>query len=655
MAAVISRGVKLCGTDETDPASRTLRAGPLSVELENGNVRYVRFAGIEVLRGIAFLVRDENWGTLTPTIADLEVEEGDASFRVTYRGTCADAKRRLTYAAEIVGSGDGSLVFRVVAMAETDFETNRTGFVVLHPLTGVAGRTMRVVHTDGRAATDQFPELIKPSQPVFDIRSLAHEIAPGVWATCTMTGDAFEMEDQRNWSDASYKTYVRPLAKPWPYTLARGSRHEQSVRLDIAGSIAAGTVADPASIAVTFGGESGERLPAIGIGVPAEEAGHALDAIDLLRRLGPRLLVCHIDVRHPLDHVRLEAYRAVAEATGAEIGLEIVIPGASDPAAELKPVAAAVGKAKVGPATVAVSPASDLMSHQPGHEDPGVPPAMAIYAAARAAFPGLRLGAGVFSYFTELNRKRPPLGLFDFVTHTTCPIVHAADDRSVMETLEALPAIIASSEALAGGAAYRIGPSAIGCRQNPYGKSTLDNPRGGRVCLARVDPRQRGLFGAAWTLGYLAAAASGGIEAVTLGAPTGPFGFIYRRTADPQPYFDGLQGPAVYPAFHVMAGLAPEAGRMMIEATSSRPSAVAALAFDAGGRTVAWLANLTAQELTVALPGVPKGEGRAAVIDATSFARVTTDPDALDALAQPLVGGRLVLDAYAVARVEMAP
>jgi len=31
------------------------------------------------------------------------------------------------------------------------------------------------------------------------------------------------MEDQRNWTDASYKTYVRPLALPWPYTLATGA------------------------------------------------------------------------------------------------------------------------------------------------------------------------------------------------------------------------------------------------------------------------------------------------------------------------------------------------------------------------------------------------------------------------------------------------
>ena len=78
--------------------------------------------------------------------------------------------------------------------------------------------------------------------------------------------------------------------------------------------------------------------------------------------------------------------------------------------------------------------------------------------------------------------------------------------------------------------AYRIGPSQIGCRENPYGKSTAPNPDNARVCLSEIDPRQRGLFNAAWTLAYVAACARGGIEAVALGAPTGPFGHIYRRT-----------------------------------------------------------------------------------------------------------------------------
>ncbi len=34
-----------------------------------------------------------------------------------------------------------------------------------------------------------------------------------------MEGEVFEMEDQRNWTDASFKTYCRPLALPIPYRL----------------------------------------------------------------------------------------------------------------------------------------------------------------------------------------------------------------------------------------------------------------------------------------------------------------------------------------------------------------------------------------------------------------------------------------------------
>src|ERR1700731_4708958 len=93
----VSRAVRLCGTDELDAPVRLLRSGPLSVELQNGALRYVRFDGIEVLRGIAFLVRDENWGTFMPEITDLQVEEGSDRFVVTYGAICSDATRRLLY------------------------------------------------------------------------------------------------------------------------------------------------------------------------------------------------------------------------------------------------------------------------------------------------------------------------------------------------------------------------------------------------------------------------------------------------------------------------------------------------------------------------------------------------------------------------------
>ena len=68
---------------------------------------------------------------------------------------------------------------------------------------------------------------------MMDLRALTHEAAPGLRVTCRMEGDTFEMEDQRNWTDASYKTYVRPLALPWPYTLEAGPGLEQAVTLTV--------------------------------------------------------------------------------------------------------------------------------------------------------------------------------------------------------------------------------------------------------------------------------------------------------------------------------------------------------------------------------------------------------------------------------------
>ena len=82
----------------------------------------------------------------------------------------------------------------------------------------------------------------------------------------------------------------------------------------------------------------------------------------------------------------------------------------------------------------------------------------------------------MFSFFTELNRKHPPEKLLDFVMNTTCPIVHAGDDRSVMETLEALPYQVSTTRSFAGKTAYRVGPSGIGARDNPHGRTYTPNP-----------------------------------------------------------------------------------------------------------------------------------------------------------------------------------
>src|SRR5262245_31098420 len=222
----------LTGTREAEPQPTNLVAGPLTVDLVNGNLRMIRYGGKEVLRAIGYLVRDRDWGTYEPELTDLSLGQSDAGFEVEYTAAC-DAPRgsRLEFKARIAGTADGTLTFDVTASPKGDFETARCGFCVLHPIVELAGTPVSVEHVDGTVLETRLPDLIDPWQPLKSMRAITHTVCPGLTAECRMEGDTFEMEDQRNWSDASYKTYVRPLELSWPYVLKSDATFHQAVIL----------------------------------------------------------------------------------------------------------------------------------------------------------------------------------------------------------------------------------------------------------------------------------------------------------------------------------------------------------------------------------------------------------------------------------------
>jgi hypothetical protein len=648
-----SRAVMLFGTEEKVTPAKTLRAGPLTVEFDGANLRYVKLHGVEALRGIAFIVRDRHWGTYPAEIRNLKVGQGAASFEVSYEAVCRDQTQRLHYRARVTGRSDGTLEFVAEGVAETEFLSNRVGFVVLHPLAGVAGAPVRVTHTDGSVEEARFPRLISPGQPFFDLRALAHEVLPGLWATCTMEGDAYEMEDHRNWTDASYKTYIRPLSKPRPFTLQAGERFTQRVALTLEGraqATVAGAGAD-AEIEIQVGGAAGS-MPAIGLWVPPEETATALAVVDEIKRIAPGFLVGQLDLRDRDARRKLGDLKDFAYAVGAPVMLEIVLPNVRLPAAELQAAAALARAVDLRPEAVHAAPHEYLKSWQPNEAWPEVPPLEEIYDAARAAFPGSRIGGGVLAYFTELNRKRPPMAHADFISHTTSPLVHDADDRSVMETLEALPWVAESGRAMAAGKPYRVGPSLLGMRTNPYGAAPVDNPDNRRLAMARNDPRQRGLFGAAWYLGYAARMAEAGVEALALSAPVGAFGVVHTPAAFPQPWYE-RQGAGVYPAYHVLRGLAEGAGHPRLDTEVPNGSLVLAVAWRDGGAMVLWLANLTGERQAVQIAGVPASDVRLTMLDAAAFVAAATGAEGLESGTRQSAYDRLELDAFALARLQI--
>jgi D-apionolactonase len=649
----VPSAIALCGTEQPDAPGRILKAGPMQVEFDNGQLRYLKVNGVEVLRAIGFLVRDENWGTYAPKISGLKVDQRADGFSVSFHAVCSRKGQEIAYDARIEGTKEGNLEFDGVALPKTDFLTARTGFVVLHPLTGVAGHAVEVEHVDGRIVKDRFPEQVNPVQPFLNIRALTHEVMPGLKATVRMEGDTFEMEDHRNWTDASFKTYVRPLILPWPYTLKAGEKVSQSIKVTLTGKAAGKAGAGAAAgVDIRLGAVTARKLPPLGLGMPAEEIPHSVARLDLLKLAAPGFLICHFDPRRKHGLRELYGYRLLCEQSGADCVLEVVVESVDGHKQELQRLAALVRQSGLKLAAIALCPVGDLKSVLPGGPRPPAPALEDLYAEARAAFPGIALGGGMFSFFTELNRKRPPAKLLDFVHNTTCPIVHAADDRSVMETLEALPYQVKTARSFIGKTAYRIGPTAIGCRDNPHGATWTPNPDNVRICLTRLEPRQRALFGAAWTLGYIATFARTDIQTLAMGALTGPLGIVYRKDDHAQPGYDGLGGAPVFPAFHVFSGLARSSGQKLVAAESSDAARVQCLACAGKGGTTLWLANLTATDQPVRIAGAG-GAIAGTTLDEASYALAGTDPQAFQSRWRPMKPS-LTLAPYAVAVLSIA-
>lgn len=640
-----SRSVRLFGTDDPVDEPRIMRAGPLVAEFEVGNLRYIKFHGIEMIRAVSYIVRDKNWGTYNPRISNLKIDEVGDHFAISYDAEAGNAGEIFKYSAKIAGSADGSLRFEVLGTAVADFLTNRTGFVVLHPIEGVSGAPATIEHTDGQKVETRFPLLIDPVQPMMNLRAITHEFAPGAQVRCLIEGDTFEMEDQRNWTDASYKTYVRPLALPWPYKIAKDETISQAISLSVSGqmkSVSTGQSTRPVEINI---GKEVRTAPPLGAALDPDDIDFISSNLSVLKNIGVHYLICHYDPRRGHNRSSLARQIDVARALGCEPWLEALVTrveGWENEISELGNSLDALGRPFP---VVMLSPVSDLKCTLPGSVWPPCPPAKDLFILARKVFGDVKLAGGMFSFFTELNRKHPPLDAIDLVSFTTSALVHAGDDRSITESLEALPHIARSVSHLSANLPWAVGPSAIGMRDNPYGASVVDNPRDIRQAMNRNDPRQRGLLAAAFDIGYYAQMAYGGAQAIALGGLAGPFGTITHTTPWPKPYYDQAKG--LYPVYHSRRALAQLREARLLEVTSTTPRDVIGIAAKTLDGLIVLLANCTGRPQQVSVSGLSQ-KVQMTILNADNFSEAARNPDFLKP-SQDANIDNIVLDSYSVA------
>ena len=202
-------------------------------------------ATIEIVRRIYAAVRDPNWGTPPNRLANVQMEIAADHFQIQYDVTNVAGEIDFAWRGVIRGAADGTITFSMDGVARSTFLRNRLGFCVLHPAE-CAGQRVRIEHVDGAVEESAFPRSIapqriengqiKPVAPFHELAALAHEVEPGVWAELRFHGEIFELEDQRNWTDASYKTYCTPLRLPFPVEVAAGTHVTQSITLKLLGA-----------------------------------------------------------------------------------------------------------------------------------------------------------------------------------------------------------------------------------------------------------------------------------------------------------------------------------------------------------------------------------------------------------------------------------
>jgi D-apionolactonase len=589
----LTKAEKIFGTTQPTNKIRQFTAGPLKVLLDGGGLRNIQYNGIEVVRGISYLSRNADWGTFEAEITNFQAKQYKNAFRISYHAKCMDHVQELHYEVKIEAGFGDKLCFHVRGIPQTDFVTNRTGFIVLHPLKDMVGKELTVTHTDLSTSRTSFPRYISPGQPVFYIRTLKYGVCPGLMAKLDLVGDAFEMEDHRNWMDASYKTYVHSLKDIWPYTLKRHVPFEQSVTLTFEGQPPAPSMVRRSdTIKIKVGHISG-HMPEISTPIGNADK----QTLQKFSDSGIISFIAQLDGRQNDIEQRVKIIASLLKHSAFRLKLEIILPGKNAASEEIRPFAKAIAECGLKLDAVVITHAHDLISYQPGQVRPSAPSYEKMAAAARQAFPGIAIGGGVLTNFTELNRNPLPSNLFDFITHSLCPTVHASDDLSVMETLESLPWIFDSVRQMVGKLPYHIGPTSISARSNPYGKSLTSNPQNIRICLTEKDPRENGLYFAVWSFGIIAACAKAGIKNVAI-----------RNLSSP--------------ALNVVGWLARAAGTNQLDTTCAQSNKVATLACEFNAGKALWIANLSRETLSLQILGLSR-KLRMQRINTGTFNRLT--------------------------------
>jgi len=591
-----------------------LRAGPLSMtfDVDNAMLRYIRVGKAEVLNGINAPVRNQYWETLGTDINNLRLDDGGDHFTLHFDVTCRQRDIDFFWNGSIVGNAQGQVVFTFDGEARSTFLRNRLGFCILHG-PSAAGQPWVIEDIHGKKTPGHFPDFISPHQPAKNIRAISHEVAPGVWADVRCEGDTFEMEDQRNWTDASFKTYCTPLELPYPVQVDKGTKILHRVQVSVRGEsvkLLAQDDQQPEKVVLTVadGPQTLHPLPGIGLQVSSQFA--ALSDTQRARLQDLNLDHLRLGLTPSQDPVVdiLSQATALAEALG--VTLHVGLHLGDKPEEELTRLASAL-EATRPPVSAWFVMAAD--------------PARKTFQLARQQLSRYQtnglFGVGETHHFTDLNRNRPEDVDMRVVSYGLNPQCHAHDNLTMIETLAIQGDTVRSARQFIGDRRLLISP--ITLKYQVVNQAPLPGE-----LPSNVDPRQPSLFAAGWTLGSIKYLSEAGVDGLTYYETVGWKGIMAPARDSPLPPVFPAQPDEVFAVYHVLREVGEFAGGQVREVRSADPLSVVGLALAKEGRTRLMVANLTSRPQSLGIRGLALTDAAIFRLDRENVASAKRDAEA---------------------------
>jgi len=564
------------------PQPLVLHAGSLKMIYENGNIRQIKYRDFEVIRMIYSAVRDQNWGTVDFVIESEDIQIKDDGFKISYTATYRDV---FMADCQLEGTSDGVITFSLDGEVLNDFRKNRIGFCVLHPVEECMGKECIINYADQDAVPGKFPSAISPDAPFKNIRSMKWNVLDDLEGIIDFEGDIFETEDQRNWTDASYKTFCTPLDLPFPLLVKKGTAIRQKIVFCLSGNkiISSNDQATFNSIDCDF--TKTNDFPELGLAQSSENIILTLHEIAAIRDIRLDHLRCDI---HPGEDNSLEKLvQAFDESNQIDCKLELCLHFSSHFQEEFNNIKQLLKSRQYLIKSVV------LFRKEKKTTDNEL--LKALVPIIREILPSAQIGAGTDAFFSELNMHRMKTDLLDFVIYSVNPQVHAFDNQSLIESLLVQKHTVQSTRLFSGKADIFVSPVTLKMRFNPDAISNelVDIFEG---FPGKADARQMSLFNMGWTVGSLASLISVNTSSITYFETVGLSGVMQGDRINRFPDVFYSVPRMFYPVYHLFKILCSYKHGKVHSCRLSDPKMFSALMLTMEGECVLIISNLTIDE-----------------------------------------------------------